>query len=265
MADCPLNSKYLGIISENVHRTGLCLCPLCTCKQHICPSSLSKEPYPKSMYSSQYTENFKTQKFSKPLICQTPNKAKSNQPVNFQTTSEEFYRPVFSPMPLTIPGYVKSPLPETKFLGKTSYSSNFSNWGTGGVYYVTQQHIKHTSQELHLNGKSTYKDNFVEIGKDELLNSKKLGYEVASLQKNMGLKISQAPCLKESISRRDFADFSKKSFTTREKKNYEKISELKNTNFHYLTMNQAEFVAHPIQNDHRNIRRQFERNKRLQL
>ena len=126
-AECPLNSQYYGIISETDHRNGLCLCPLCTCKEHICPSSLSKEPYPKSMYSSQYTENYTAHKFSKPLICSTPNKAKSLQPVNFQTTNEEYYRPVLSPTSLAIPGYTKSPLPETKFLGKTSYNSNYTD------------------------------------------------------------------------------------------------------------------------------------------
>jgi hypothetical protein len=258
-SECPLNTKYFGIISETDHRTGLCLCPLCTCNQHICPSSLSKEPYPKSMYSSQYNQNYQIQKYSAPLIYRLSNNPKSAQPVNFQTTSEEFYRPIFSPVPLKLSEYVKSPLPETKFLGKSSYNSNYTNWGTGGVYYVTQQHLKHTSQELQLHGKSSYNDNFVEIDKDELLKPRKLGKEVARLQKNMGLKNNDAPILKESTSRRDFSDFSKKSLTTREKHEFEHIPKLKNIDSHYSTSYRSDYIPNPIQVDHRNIRRQYER------
>ena len=262
-AECPLNSQYSSIISETDHRNGLCLCPLCTCKKHICPSSLSKEPYPKSMYSSQYTENFTNYKFSKPLICKPFNQPTSSQPVNFQTTSDEFYRPVFSPASLTLPNQLKSPLPETKFLGKTSYASNYANWGTGGVYYVTQQHLKHTSNDIQLHSKSNYQDQYIEIDKEELLKPKKLGREVALVQKSMGLKVNNAPILKESMSRRDFPDYSKKGYTTREQKPYEKIPKLKSTNYHYLTMAQTDFIGHPFQVDHRNIRRQHERNLKL--
>ena len=203
------------------------------------------------------------QRYSKPLICHSPAKAKSSQPVNFQTTSEEFYRPVFSPVQLTMPGHVRSPVPETKFWGKTSYSSNFSNWGSGGVYYVTQQHLKHTSPELGLKTKTSYSENFVEISKDELVKPRKLGLEVAALQKNMGLRVNDAKILAESTSKRDFADFSKQSMTNREKKEYEKIPKMKNTDSHYMTVNQAEFVSHPLQADHRYIRKQYEKNSKV--
>jgi hypothetical protein len=262
-AECPLNSQYFGIVSETDHRNGLCLCPLCTCKQHVCPSALSKEPYPKSMYGSQYSDNFQNQKYSKPLVCLPPNKPKSSQPVNFTTTSEEYYRPVHSPVALVIPGYIPSPLPETKFLGKSSYNSTFANWGNGGVYYVTQQHLKHTSHELQLNTKTNYKDNFVEIEKEELIKPRKLGIEVATVQKGMGLKVNNAPSLKESMSHRDFPDYSKKSLTSREKKEYERIPNLKYITSHYMTMNQADYVSHPIQVDHRNVRKQYERKLKL--
>lgn len=260
---CPLDTQYYGIISETDHRNGLCLCPLCTCKKHVCPSQLSKEPYPKSMFSSLYMENFQTHRQSKPLIVRSPNKAKSNQPVNFQTTSEEYYRPIHSPVSLTIPAYTPSPVPETKFLGKTSYSSNYSNWGTGGVYYVTQQHLKHTSNELQLSAKSSYRDNFVEISKEELVKPRKLGMEVAAVQKNMGLKINNAPSMKESISRRDFPDFSGKNLMSREKLQHDAILNVKSTNDHYLTNHKAEFIPHSKMVDHRAIRKQFDRDSKV--
>jgi len=263
-AQCPLDAQYYGIISESDHRNGLCLCPLCTCRKHICPSQMSKEPYPKSMYSSLYMENYQGQRYSKPLVVKSPNKAKFSQPVNFQTTSEEFYRPIHSPVSLTIPAYAPSPVPETKFLGKTSYSSNYSNWGTGGVYYVTQQHLKHTSNELQLTAKSSYRDNFVEIDKEELLKPRKLGMEVAAVQRNMGLKINNAPSLKESLSRRDFPDFSGKNLMSREKHPHDAILNVKSTNGHYLTNHQADFTAHPKVIDHRALRKQFNRDSKVQ-
>lgn len=202
-------------------------------------------------------------KFSKPLLCQTPNKAKSSQPVNFETTNEEFYRPVHSPASLVMPGFTRSPLPEAKFMGKTSYGSNFMNWGSGGVYYVTEQHIKHTSQEMQLHGKSSYQDNYVKIQDEELLKPRRLGKEVARLQKHLGLRISNAKIMKESVSKKDFQDYSKKALTTREKRDYQTIPVVKSINSHYLTMAQTDYIAHPMQVDHRNLRKQHERNKKL--
>jgi hypothetical protein len=203
--------------------------------------------------------NFQGQRFSKPLVVHQPGKPKSSQPVNFQTSYEEFHRPVHSPVALTIPAYTPSPVPETKFLGKTSYSSNFSDWGTGGVYYVTQAHLKHTSNEMQITAKSSYRDNFVEIEKEELVKPRKLGFEIAAVQKNMGLKSNNAPFAKESLSRRDFADFSGKSLTVREKKNYDGILGVKSVGSHYVTNHQAEFVPHQKLVDHRALRKQFDR------
>ena len=257
--ECPLNSQHYGLISETDHRNGLCLCPLCTCKKHICPSQLSKEPYPKSMYASLYMNNFQGQKYSKPLVVHSNSKPMSTQPVNFQTTSEEFYRPVHSPVSLTIPAYTPSPVPETKFLGKSSYSSNYSDWGSGGVYYVTQQHLKHTSNEMQITARSSYRDNYTEIEKEELIKPRKLGLEVAAVQKNMGLKSNNAPFAKESLTRRDYTDFSGRNLMSREKRKFDGILDMKNVGSHYMTSHQADYVSHQKKPDHRALRKQFDR------
>ena len=103
----------------------------------------------------------------------------------------------------------------------------------------------------------------MEVDKEELLKPRRLGKEVARLQKGMGLRVNDAKIIKESVSRKDFPDYSKKSLTSRERVEYQKIPKVMNTNFHYMTMAQNDYVKHPIQADHRHLRKQYDRNSKL--
>ena len=61
---CPLGDPEIGIITENDHRVGLCLCKYCICGKHLCPSLPPRSYLP---YRSNYQVNYSPKKFDKPL------------------------------------------------------------------------------------------------------------------------------------------------------------------------------------------------------
>lgn len=124
---------------------------------------------------------------------------------------------------------------------------------------MTQQHLKHTSNEMQITARSSYRDNYTEIDKEELVKPRKLGLEVAAIQKNMGLKSNNAPFAKESLTKRDYADFSGRNLMSREKRRHDGILDMKNVGNHYLTNHQANYVSHQTKPDHRTLRKQFDR------
>ena len=88
--DCPLSDPSIGIISENDHRVGLCLCKFCECGSHKC-FKMSAAACPKSSFSSKYQRDYQKTQFDVPLRIEKklyrPNTAK----MDLTTTNQVEY------------------------------------------------------------------------------------------------------------------------------------------------------------------------------
>ena len=125
--DCPLNSPNIGLISENDHRVRMCLCPLCTCGKHICPSKAIQDPYPTSIYNSQYMANFDPKPRDQPILIKYQGNFFPSKPFDFETTNEDNYKPHSVNNTSNISKYSPSSPPKTAFYAKSSYANNFLN------------------------------------------------------------------------------------------------------------------------------------------
>lgn len=90
---CPVSDTSIGIITDNDHRNGLCLCRFCDCGWHVCPFDPSPELFLKSTFKTNYQDNYKISGFDVPLRpihkLYHPNKADHY----LMTTNQEFYIP----------------------------------------------------------------------------------------------------------------------------------------------------------------------------
>ncbi|CAG9325803.1 unnamed protein product [Blepharisma stoltei] len=259
MKECPLSDPSIGVISENDHRVGLCLCPLCTCGKHKCPGPISIEPYPKSMFNTQYTDNFHKHKPARPAPFKSINNFYSNQLIDFETTSEQFFKPIVTQPVLSLPAYRPNPPPQMGLSGLTSYSSNFPSWGTGGVYYVKQAHIRHTNDSLPLANKTSYTEGFRALDEEELKMAKKANQDLSAFRASVGMKCGSMQAVKESVTKRDFVDWSKKNLMERAPRPVDNILKQHITGDHFVTSARNDFKQYDSSIDHRNLRKRLER------
>lgn len=90
---CVLDDPNLGVISLNDHNVQACLCKYCSCGQHKCPGAPFHNPYPKSMYASQYQHAFVPGSLAKQLQPPRPLPAKNYNKMDLLTIYEQDYRP----------------------------------------------------------------------------------------------------------------------------------------------------------------------------
>lgn len=121
---CPLSDESIGIISENDHRVGLCICKYCECGEHICPSkkvdlSLS------SAYKTKYNSDYKPYNFDTSIRgyqkVYTPNPFR----LETQTTNQnEFKGHKITPKKAFSPPSVAKSL---EFMSRSAYNNDFPN------------------------------------------------------------------------------------------------------------------------------------------
>ena len=90
---CVLADPTLGVISLNDHNVQACLCKYCSCGQHKCPGAPFYDPYPKSMYASQYQRTFLPGSLTKSMQPPRPLPVKSCNRMDLLTIYEQDYGP----------------------------------------------------------------------------------------------------------------------------------------------------------------------------
>ena len=90
---CPLNDPSIGVIGTTDHLTRRCLCKYCTCGQHKCPGVPYLDPYPTSMYSTQYKARFQKGQTSQPIRAAQPYHRTNIHEMEMLTQYEKEYRP----------------------------------------------------------------------------------------------------------------------------------------------------------------------------
>ena len=90
---CPLNDPSIGVIGMTDHLARRCLCKYCTCGQHKCPGTPYLDPYPTSMYSTQYKAKYQPGQTSQPIRAALPYHRVNVNEMEFLTQYEKEYRP----------------------------------------------------------------------------------------------------------------------------------------------------------------------------
>lgn len=256
--DCPLNSPNIGLISENDHRVRMCLCPICTCGKHICPSKAIQDPYPTSIFASQYMSNFQMRT---PQTVKIPHNRGNFLPsvaFDFETSNEEAYKPQNVSAVIAATAIQKNvPLvpPKSAFYAKSSYSNNFLNWGTGANVVVKPDQAKHTTDEIKMIVKTSYRDNYSPIGKEQAISARP---ETVKKGKNTHID-PKAVFSKVTSNRKDFLDYSRVYDKEPGYKQYSLIPRMKSVDSHYVTTAKGDYRDLTNGPDHRMLRKAMEK------
>ncbi|CAG9323809.1 unnamed protein product [Blepharisma stoltei] len=160
---CPLSDPSIGIISENDHKVGLCLCKYCECGEHLCPSARSDNSI-KATFRTKYNYDYQPSNFDIPLRQQqklyTPNPYK----LESQTTNKIEYKPFkISPKHSNdIPLASKS----LEFRSRTAYISDYPNWGPNIPSIEKRYQPPVYSTEIPFKGESSYRTTFHQFSKE---------------------------------------------------------------------------------------------------
>jgi hypothetical protein len=158
--ECPLSDPSIGIISENDHRVGLCLCRYCECGSHQC-SRFSDNICPRSSFSTKYQHDYQKNAFDVPLRIESrlykPNTAK----MDLTTTNQIEYQARAPTPEVTKPFSIS---PNKQDISKiTAYASDYPDWGPVKVNHEKRWHPPVRSVEIPFQGKSSYKGHFTDF------------------------------------------------------------------------------------------------------
>ena len=132
---CPLADPEIGVVSENDHKVGLCLCHFCKCGKHICPARPRKKSLP---YRSNYRCQFVAKAFDSPIKMPQKEYRPNDPKMDLTTVNRNDFR-----------GYsVKPSRKEMSYnmaqtLGmpnRSAYCADFPDWGAPAVCHEKEWH-----------------------------------------------------------------------------------------------------------------------------
>ena len=162
---CPLSDPSVGIVSENDHKVGLCLCRFCDCGEHSCPVLDKNEVYLKSAFQSSYMKAYQNASFDSPLKMQPKLYRPNGNKMDFQTTNQMDYKP-FRIIPKT-PQERPIDTNNAEFRGGSQYANDFPNWGESKITHEKRWYPPLRSTEIPFSGRSTYKESFNKSSKSQ--------------------------------------------------------------------------------------------------
>ena len=145
--------------------------------------------------------------------------------------------------------------PKTAFNAKSSYSNNFVDWGTGGNSIVKPEHTKHTTNEVRMVAKTSYRENYSTIGRDDAISARP---EAVRIGKDTHID-PKAQFFKATTNRREFLDYSR---VYEKEKGYKQVSvipRMKSVDSHYVSTTKNDFRDMNTALDHRMLRRVIEK------
>lgn len=156
MSKCLLSRQDIGAVTETDHKVRQCLCHLCSCGQHRCPSEPRKQ---KGSYSTNYHETYR----HKTAVSSTPRQPLLYRPklgkIEFETSHMRDYKS-FLVQPATEPS-VRVSTPSLRFTGHSSYAADFPNWG--GMDTNIEKRPQLPIHNLRFRGRSQYQSAYAEV------------------------------------------------------------------------------------------------------
>lgn len=229
---CPVNDSEIDVIPEYYHYSNRCLCFMCTCGEHQCPSQ-KKSIYKKGTFQTNYQRTY-----SKPLIPLPPQRVQSlyhpnRQKMDMETEYMKNY-PGFkvecSPVPHAI-----SPQPRYKFKGHSQYNRDFPDWGP-----VDYLNVKRPVQPIH---ETKLKFEAVSIYESAFQSIK--SKSTTKLNKPTVVKESGFKFPLQSSSHRDYQKISIQHFPAHEHRKIEEFIPLSCSPNQYKTTAHSSFITIP--------------------
>lgn len=156
MSKCLLSQQDIGAITETDHKVRQCLCHLCTCGQHRCPSEPRKQ---KGSYATNYQDTYR----HKTPVNSTPHQPVLYHPnlgkVDFETSHMRDFK-TFLVQPAT-ESPVRLSTPSLRFTGHSSYAADFPNWG--GMEMNIEKRPQLPVHHVRFRGRSQYQSAYAEI------------------------------------------------------------------------------------------------------
>lgn len=256
---CPLDDPKIGVITESDHRNGLCLCPLCNCGKHTCPNQAGIEPYPKSTFTTQYQSNFKGNQCTPPLKLVPQNRHAPSHFLDLQTTNSSTYKPSTVKPSTSVPSIRPGKPPSASFNGRTSYGSNFPNWGSNGCYIVKHKYSKHTNSLMPMETRTSYSENFQKMSQEDLHAPKVFSDQLKRFRATVGLKTPNVPLSGDTTVKKEFRDYTKQNLTKRASIPSGSILQAQVTRHHYKSTYGKDFVPSGMELNHRSLRKTLNR------
>lgn len=156
MAECPLSDPNLGIVTDVEHRAGACLCPLCTCGEHICPGKRSVSGH--MGFRTSYSLAFMPPKIES--VGKRRGAAQTYHPAPWKMERQSSMQRDYPPHPCSDQQHheVRSLSPSLKTtVSVSSTHKDYPNWGPPGAAPSKHMPCKPIRLgELRFHGQSSY-------------------------------------------------------------------------------------------------------------
>ena len=173
---CIIDDPNLGILTENDHKLGLCLCIHCTCGKHLCSS--------KKLFNSQTLKLKSTyiSHFTKIPAQHALNNAKTVSPSakkifsGMSTYKNDYAKPDMTPNPR-----VSERVKKTTFSGflRSSYAKDFIPFSPVKQESMSPYNSRIDTKSIKFTGETTYKNSFANKEPIDVVKSnKKLGKKI---------------------------------------------------------------------------------------
>lgn len=228
--NCPLNDNEIDVIPEFYHHLNKCICFICTCGKHICPSQ-KRSFQSKDIYQSSYCQSF-----SRPSMTPTPPRPqtlyrKNNQKMDLETEYQKKF-PGFTFKCVQIEEKT-TPKLDIKLEGASQYKSDYPNWGPVDYYHTKRPQNPQHDTKLKFQGISSY-EYFYKTNKIPENTQK----SSSRIKKDNRVKIPI-----QSSSQRDYKKFNKNSFPKHEHKIPDEYLPLNYNPHQFKTTTHADYVA----------------------
>ena len=238
---CPLADPDVGIVSENDHKVGACLCALCTCGTHICPGRLV--PSRQSSFVTSYKQAFPAYKSAGVQVkCPSTSPYRPNHwKFEGETCMQRDFRRYDTPEREKKQTRSVSPM-LTHSVSYSSYQRDFPNWGPTGVPTKFQPSLPVHNNEMRFQGTSTYDEHFLPRG-DQPRKPAEPKLRQKGLQTIVQLPDSTTFAM-GTTSRRDYTDpMGYKKLNKRVKAPPEEFIPLQNPACHHSTTSRVNFPS----------------------
>lgn len=158
-SSCPLDRAEIEML---IHDKGgdRCICSICTCGKHKCPSRLVRYKYPSQM-KSLYMQDFIEQPLGGPTDMFNSNKIRQAH-LDHPMDGKSSYKTDYVAHPIGPPGAKSGQRPTTAgipFSGTSSYQMDYPDWGTSQL--PPSSKAAPNIYSMPFSGKSTYTDTYI--------------------------------------------------------------------------------------------------------
>lgn len=238
-SECILDDPELDIVPENHHYVNQCICHLCSCGKHICPS-IKQIPYPKSTFSTYYKSAYNLKSTPSPPKKIVPLELRpTTRCIDWQTTNRKDY---------TNPGIVRTDsvnqlhtVSPVKFVSSSVYKSEYPNWGSSSTSKIRAPVLSHALTDIKLSCKTTYNDKFQRTVTPPPKTSSIA--RSCSLQRILGLQSAHYEIT--TTNRSEYRWHTLKEETRLENRRHSHVP-LKSSPLHYLTSSRSQYTPQKV-------------------